>query len=100
MFRQYMKRIMTIAILILLIAVNPACHKENDQEKIKKVITGVQKAIEEKNIRGTTTHIAKDYNDPQGNNFEAMRGLLLGYFFRHPKISGYITHLDIALTMR
>jgi hypothetical protein len=43
MFRQYMKRIMTIAILILLIAVNPACHKENDQEKIKKVVTGVQK---------------------------------------------------------
>ncbi len=92
-----MKKIVTIAILILLIAANSACHKENDQEKIKKIVYGVQKAVEDKNIRGVTTHIAKDYSDPQGNNFEAMRGLLLGYFFRYPKISGYITHLDISV---
>lgn len=92
-----MKKIMTVAFLILLIAVNSACHRENDQEKIKNIIYGVEKGVEEKNIRGVTNHVAKEYLDPQGNNFAAIRGLLLGYFFRYPKISGYITHLNISV---
>ena len=92
-----MKKIVTIGILILFIASGLACHKEDEKEKVKKVITAVQAAVEEKSIRGVTAHIAKDYKDPQGNNFEALRGLLLGYFLRHPKISGYITHLDISV---
>jgi hypothetical protein len=81
-----MKKIVTIGILILFIVSGLACHKENEKEKVKKVITAVQAAVEEKSIRGVTAHIAKDYKDPQGNNFEALRGLLL-----------YITHLDISV---
>ena len=92
-----MKKIATIGILILFIASGLACHKEDEKEKVKKVITAVQTAAEEKSVRGVTAHIAKDYKDPQGNNFEALRGLLLGYFLRYPKISGYITHLDISI---
>ena len=92
-----MKKTITIGMLILFIAASLACHKEDEKEKVKKVITAVQTAVEEKRIRGVTAHIAKDYRDPQGNNFEALRGLLLGYFLRHPKISGYITHFDISV---
>jgi hypothetical protein len=92
-----MKKIITIGILILFILPGLACHKEDEKEKVKKVITAVQTGVEEKSIRGVTAHIAKDYNDPEGNNFEALRGLLLGYFLRYPKISGYITHLDISV---
>lgn len=92
-----MKKIMVVAILILVIGTGMACHKEDEKEKVRKVITAVQKAVEEKNIRGVTGHIAKNYSDPQGNNFETLRGMLLGYFFRYPKISGYITHLDISV---
>ncbi len=97
MYSSYMKKIAAIGILILFIGTGIACHKEDEKEKIKKVITGVQAAVEEKNIRGVTGYIAKNYSDPQGNNFETLRGMLLGYFFRYPKISGYITHLDISV---
>lgn len=92
-----MKKTITIGILVLCIAAGLACHKEDEKEKVKKVITAVRTAVEEKSVRGVTAHIAKDYKDPQGNNFEALRGLLLGYFLRYPKISGYITHLDMSV---
>lgn len=92
-----MKQIIIFGVLVLLLAAGAACHRENEQEKVKKVVTAVQAAIEEKNIRGATGYISKGYSDPQGNNFEAVRSLLLGYFFRYPKISAYITHLDISV---
>ncbi len=97
MYWEYMKKIMAIVILVLCISASLACHKEDEKEKVKKVIAAVQTAVEEKSIRGVTAHIAKDYRDPQGNDFETLRALLLGYFFRYPKISGYITHLDISI---
>jgi hypothetical protein len=92
-----MKKLMSIGVLIVIIITGMACQKQDEKEKIKKVITGVKAAVEEKNIRAAIGYIAKDYRDPQGNNFEALRGMLLGYFFRYSKISGYITHLDISV---
>jgi ribosomal protein S17E len=92
-----MKKVMFIGIIIFIIISGMACQRQDEKEKIKRVITGVQAAIEEKNIRAATGYIAKDYSDQQGNNFETLRGILLGYFFRYPKISGYITHLDISV---
>lgn len=92
-----MRRTITIGILLCIIAAGFACTRENEQEKVNKVIKAVQSAAEEKNIRGITVHVAKDYSDSEGNNFEALRALLLAYFFRYPKISGYITHLEITV---
>jgi hypothetical protein len=73
------------------------CHKETDQDKVKKVITDIQTAGEERNVKKIMNNLSKTYSDPQGFNYEGIHGLLLGYFFRYPKISVYINNLTISV---
>ncbi len=73
------------------------CRKETDQDMVKKVITGIQKAAEEKDAKKIINSMSTTYGDPQGFNFETMKGLLLGYFFQHPRISVYMTDLEISV---
>jgi hypothetical protein len=68
-----------------------------EQDKVKKVITDIQTAAEDKDVKKIINNLAKTYNDPQGFNYETIRGLLLGYFFQYPKISAYITNLEISV---
>ena len=42
-------------------------------------------------------NLSKTYSDPQAFNYEGIKGLLLGYFFRYPKISVYINSLTISV---
>ena len=81
---------MTITIL--------GCHKETEQDKVKNVITLIQKAAEEKDIKKIINNLSKTYTDPQGFNYDTIKGLLLGYFFQHPRISVYITDLEISVS--
>jgi hypothetical protein len=73
------------------------CHKETEQDKVKIVIIDIQKATEEKNVKQIINNISKTYMDPQGFNYDTIKGLLLGYFFQHPKISAYITDLEVSV---
>ena len=73
------------------------CHTETEQDKIKRVITDIQKSAEEKNVKKIINNLSTTYQDPQGFNFDTIKGLLLGYFFQHPKISAYITDLEISV---
>jgi hypothetical protein len=75
----------------------PACHKETEEDKVKKVITSVQQAAEEKKIKTVLDHISKSYQDPQGNDHNGVKGLLAFYFFRHQKISVYMPNIDIMV---
>ncbi len=92
-----MKRAITIVLLFLVMFAGVFCTEKSEEERIKKIITGIQTAAREKDIRTITNHISKSYSDPQGNNFETLRALLLGYFFRYPGISGHITHLTVSV---
>ena len=93
-----MKRVVTIfLIFIITMMVVSGCHKENDQDKVKKIITDIQTASEQKDVRKITNNISKTYSDPQGFNYEGIKGLLIGYFFRYPKISVYINNLTISV---
>lgn len=73
------------------------CHHETDQDRARKVITGSQKAAEEKDVKEVLSYLSKTYSDPQGNNYDGIKDLLLFYFFRHQKVSVFITDLDITL---
>lgn len=42
------KKLMAIAAAGCLFAVVPGCHKDTEQDKVRKVITSVQRAAEEK----------------------------------------------------
>lgn len=92
-----MRRIATI-ILIFVIAITAlGCHKETERDKVKKVISDIQTAGEEKNIKKIMNNLSKTYSDPQGFNYEGIHGLLLGYFFQYPKISVYISNLMVSV---
>jgi len=83
--------------MILLVLIG-ACSKETEEDKVKKVVTTVQQAAEEKKISAVLEHISKTYRDPQGNDYNAIKGLLAFYFFRHQKVSVYMPNIDIVVT--
>ena len=91
------KQLMVIAAAGCLLAVLPGCHRETEQDKVRKIITDVQKAAEEKDIKKIIVSVSKTYRDPQGYDHDTIKGLLLGYFFRHRKVHAYIP--DIAVTV-
>lgn len=92
-----MRRVVTIFLIFVIAMTVLGCHKVTDQDKIKKIITDIQAASEEKNVRKIMNNLSKTYSDPQGFNYESIKGLLLGYFFRYPKISVYINNLTISI---
>jgi hypothetical protein len=92
-----MMRVVTILLIFLITIAAFGCHKMTEQDKVKKVITDIQKAGEEKDVKKIINNLSKTYSDPQGYNYETIRGLLLGYFFQYPKISAYITNLEITI---
>ena len=89
---------MVLSLLSVVFLILPACQKDTEQDKIKKLIMNVQKAAEERDIKEILAGISKTYRDPQGLDYDSIKGMLLGYFFRHQKISVYITNLDVAVT--
>jgi len=92
-----MKKIAVMLLIFIVAVAFAGCSKETEESKVKKVITEIQAAGEEKEVKKIMTHISKTYSDPRGYNYEGIRGLLLGYFFRYPKISAYITGLTISV---
>ena len=92
-----MKKAVAISLIFIFAAFFSGCVKEDEQTRVKKVITAIQAASEEKEVKKVMEHISKNYSDPQGNNYESIKGLLLGYFFRYPRISAYISNLDISV---
>jgi hypothetical protein len=89
-------RIVAVALIILFLL--PACHKDTDQDRIKKVVNEIQKAAGEKDIKTILLHLSKTYRDPQGYDYDGIKGLLLYYFFRHQKVSVFIPNIDIRAT--
>ena len=92
-----MRPVVTLLLLFAMTITTLGCHTETEQDKIKRVITDIQKSAEEKNVKKIINNLSTTYLDPQGFNFDTIKGLLLGYFFQHPKISAYITDLEISV---
>jgi hypothetical protein len=92
-----MKKVVVTFLVFIVAVALISCSKETEESKVKKVITEIQAAGEEKEVKKIMAHISKTYNDPRGYNYEGIRGLLLGYFFRYPKISAYITNLEVSV---
>ena len=92
-----MRALKDVMVIVLLLALAPACSKETEEDKVKKVITGIQQAAEEKKIAAVLEHVSKSYQDPQGNDYNGVKGLLAFYFFRHQKVSVYMPNIDIVV---
>ena len=70
-----MKRVVTISLIFIIAIAVLGCHKESDQDKVKKVITDIQAAGEQKDVRKIMSNISKTYSDPQGFNYDGILSL-------------------------
>lgn len=84
-----------IILMLLLAAVPSSCHKDTEKDKIAKVVTAIEKAAGNKEIKKVLSSLSKAYRDPQGNDYQGIKDILLFYFFKHRKISVLLTNLDI-----
>lgn len=91
-----MKSFVTICLILVMTITVIGCNKETEEDKVRKIITDIQKAAEEKDVKKIINNLDKTYNDFQGFNRETIKRLLLGYFLQHPKISVYISNLQIS----
>jgi hypothetical protein len=88
----------TAALAVLVVAsLLSGCHKDTEQDRVKKVVTEIQKAAGEKEVKTVLGHLSKTYRDPQGYDYDGIKGLLLYYFFRHQKVSVFMPSLDITV---
>jgi hypothetical protein len=83
-----------LAALVLTIG---ACTKETEADKVKKVVSSVQQAAEEKKIKTIQEHLSKSYRDPKGYDYDGIKGLLAFYFFRHKTVSVYLSGLETTV---
>lgn len=97
MMRRIVKPEVIVPALLLIAMMLHGCHTETEEDKVKKVITTVQKAAENKDVKEVLSHVSKTYHDPQGNDYEGIKGILLFYFFRHQNVSIFIPELDVAV---
>jgi ketosteroid isomerase-like protein len=85
--------VMTIVAVVCL----TGCHKETEEDRIKNMIAGIQKAAGEKDARAVLGHLSKTYHDPQGNNYDGVKGLLLFYFMKHRQVHVYVPDLVVSI---
>lgn len=92
-----MKKFLPVFLVVAVFMSVVSCHKESDEDRVKKVITGIQFAGEKKDIGALMKNVSKDYSDPRGFNDEGIRALVFAYFLHYPKISVYINHMAITV---
>lgn len=73
------------------------CHMPTDEARVRKVVSDIRKAVEEKDIGTVLGYLSKTYRDPRGNDREGIKGLLAFYFFRPQAVSVYIANHDVTV---
>jgi hypothetical protein len=92
-----MKSVCIFAVICLMLFTAPGCQKETEQARVTGVIKDIQKAAEEKDIGNIKGRISESYSDLRGNNYRAINGLVIAYFYQYPKIAVYITALKVSV---
>ncbi len=92
-----MKRVVTIYLVVAYAIVMFGCSRQTEEGQVKKVIADIQAAGEEKDVKTIRQNLSMSYRDPQGFDYQGIHGLLVGYFFRYPKIKVYIRDLEVSV---
>lgn len=87
----------TVFLVVLTAIMMSGCHADTEQDKVKKVVHKVQRAAENKDVKQVLSHLSKTYKDPQGNDYDDIKDLLMYYFFRHAKVSIFIANLEVRV---
>lgn len=61
------------------------------------VVLAAQKGVVDKDIREVVSHLSPKYRDQQGNDREAVKGVVLYYFYQHQTVSVLLSDLEILV---
>ena len=65
----------------------------SDEEKVRALVAGAEKAAEARDVGDVLDFVADDYADTQGNSRDSLKLFLHGYFAAHPKLE-LVTGID------
>jgi hypothetical protein len=95
-----MKRLFLLGLSALLVTVLilPACKKPvSEEERIKTMINETAELARQKDIKGILEHISKDYKDPEGNDRNALKGILFVYFKEYEKVGLFVRDIQVTV---
>jgi hypothetical protein len=87
-----------LSALIVTLLFSPACKKPvSEEDRIKAMINETADLAEAKDIKGVLEHISKDYKDPEGNDRNAVKGLLFVYFQQYEKVGLFVRDIQVTV---
>lgn len=76
----------------------PGCGKgETDADRIKATVKEMVEGAEAKDLARVKKHIAKEYKDPSGNDYDALKGIMLYYFMQQGDINVFLRRQEIEV---
>src|SRR5512135_2004556 len=85
-------------ILLAFAAVLPACKgKQAGEEAVRAVIKDMAESAGKKDVSGVMKHIDREYKDAEGDNFDAIKGVLTMYFVQPESINVFLRkqHIEV-----
>ena len=95
-----MKRLFLLGLSALLVAVvlTSACKKPmSEEDKIRAMINDTADLAKDKDIKGILAHVSKDYRDPEGNDRNALKGILFVYLQGYEKVGVFVRDVQVTV---
>ena len=88
-------RVRGVLIAFFCFLILSACTKSiSEEDKLKAIVYEVAEAGQKKDIDGVRKNISKSYRDQEGNDYDAVRSLLLYHFIRAETVSIFVRSVD------
>jgi hypothetical protein len=81
-------------VLMVFLVLTNGCKKASFEDEIKAIVKDAAIAAEAKDMKKVMGLISKDYKDSEGNDRDAVKGILFYHFMRGGDISVFITSID------
>ncbi len=99
MRHRYLKITAFVVLCIALLGALSACKGMTSYEdQVRKVVYKARDAVEAKNVSHFMRHVATNYTDDYGNDYESLRALLFADFMRPGAIKVFIIGLDVEVS--
>ncbi len=81
--------------MVILPIMTQSCSRGSVEDELRSIIYEAKDAASAKDVKGIMKHISDDYRDDEGNNRDAIKGILFYQFMRSQKLSVFIRSVDI-----
>jgi hypothetical protein len=96
-----LKKRYLISAVILMVGVGlilSSCKKPmKEEDKIKAIITETADRAKAKDIKGILAHVSKSYKDEEGNDRNALKGILFIYLQGYEKIGVFVRDVQVTV---